>query len=76
VLTEDGLQQNGLIASETANSIELIDAQGKRHTILRIDIDQLSSSGISFMPEGLEKELAPQDLADVMEFIRSSPAAR
>ncbi|MCA9230369.1 MAG: neutral/alkaline non-lysosomal ceramidase N-terminal domain-containing protein [Planctomycetales bacterium] len=73
VLTADGLQQSGLIAAETANSIELVDAQGKKHTILRIDIDELASSGVSFMPEGLEKELAPQDLADIMEFIRSDP---
>ena len=73
VLTEDGLQQSGLIAAETANSIELVDAQGKKYTILRIDIDELVSSGLSFMPEGMEKELSPQDLADVMEFIRSTP---
>jgi len=73
VVTEDGLQKNGLIAAETANSLELIDAQGKKHTILRIDIEQLNSSGVSLMPEGLEKVLMPQDLADVMEFLRSRP---
>ena len=75
LVTEDGLQQSGLIAAETANSIELIDAQGKKHTILRIDIEQLRRSGISLMPEGLEKELTPQGLADVMEFVRSNPDA-
>jgi len=71
VLTEDGLQHSGMIASETANSIELIDSQGKKNTILRVDIEQITSSGISFMPAGLEKELSPQDLSDVMEFVRS-----
>jgi len=76
VVTEDGLQKSGLITSETANSIELVDAQGKKHTILRIDIEELTSSGKSFMPEGLEKELSLQDLADVMEFVRSNPAAK
>ena len=73
VVTADGLQYNGLISAETANSIELIDAQGKKHTILRIDIEELIRTGVSFMPEGLEKELAPQDLADVMEFVRAEP---
>jgi len=76
VVTEDGLQKSGLITSETANSIELVDAQGKKHTILRIDIEELTSSGKSFMPEGLEKELSPQDLADVMEFVRSNPVTK
>ncbi len=76
VVTEDGLLQSGLIAAETANSLELIDAQGKKHTILRIDIEEISSSGISLMPEGLENELTPQSLADVMEFLRSNPDAK
>jgi len=71
VLTQNGILRSGLITSETASSIELADAQGERHSILRIDIDELASSGVSFMPEGFEKELKPQDLADVMEFIRS-----
>jgi putative heme-binding domain-containing protein len=75
IVTQNGLSLSGLITAETANSIELVDAQGKAHTILRIDIDELASSGISFMPTGLEKELSPQDLADVMAFVRSNPEA-
>ena len=73
VITEEGITLTGMIAAETANSIELIDPQGKKHTILRIDIEELASSGVSFMPEGLEKELTLQDMADVMSFIRSDP---
>ncbi|MGI9455867.1 MAG: c-type cytochrome, partial [Aeoliella sp.] len=72
LLTQDGFSRSGMITSETASSIELVDAEGKQHTILRIDIDELVSSGVSFMPEGLEKELKPQDFADIMEFIRSN----
>jgi putative heme-binding domain-containing protein len=73
VVTQNGLALSGLITAETANSIELMDAQGKAHTILRIDIEELANTGISFMPEGLEKELTPQNLADVMAFVRSEP---
>ena len=73
VITQNGLSLSGLITGETANSIELADAQGNTHTILRIDIDELANSDISFMPAGLEKELSPQDLADVMAFVRSGP---
>ena len=33
------------------------------------DIEELRSTGLSLMPEGLEKQLNPQQLADVIEFI-------
>ena len=41
VATVDGRVLNGLLASETRTSIELIDAEGKSQTILREDIDEL-----------------------------------
>jgi hypothetical protein len=33
-------------------------------------VEELRSTGKSLMPEGLEKELSHQDLADVLEFVR------
>lgn len=35
VLTADGAVISGLLSSETLTSIEMVDAQGKRHTVLR-----------------------------------------
>ena len=35
------------------------------------DIDQLVANGVSLMPEGLEKELSRQDLADIIAFVKS-----
>jgi hypothetical protein len=60
-----------VLAAETGNSITLIDAEGKKNVILRSDLDELSSSGKSAMPEGLEKEIKPQDMADLIAHIRS-----
>ncbi len=70
LLTSDGRSFSGLIKSETANSLTLADPQGKEHVILRIDIEAMSGTGKSFMPEGLERDLTPQDLADLMAFIQ------
>ena len=39
--------------------------------LLRADLDELQSTGKSLMPEGLEKDLSKQDLADVMAYVRS-----
>jgi putative heme-binding domain-containing protein len=69
--TKNGLTYTGILASETGNSITLIGTEGKPQTILRKDLEELTSTGKSLMPEGLEKELQPQDIADLIAFIRA-----
>ena len=59
VATTDGRVISGLLASESKTSVELIDAEGKRHAILREDIDQMAASKKSLMPEGFEKQVPP-----------------
>ena len=74
-VTEDGRLFTGVIASESANSITLRRAEAKEDVLLRNRIEELSSTGLSLMPEGLEKELSRQDLADVIAFVKSISAA-
>lgn len=68
-LTDDGVVINGILAAESLTSIELVDAQAKRHTILRENIEQLVASRKSAMPEGLEETLGDQGLVDLLEFL-------
>jgi putative heme-binding domain-containing protein len=70
VLTSSGRLLSGLIKSETGGSITLAEPNGTEHVILRIDIDHLEATGKSFMPEGLERDLSQQDLADVISFVQ------
>jgi putative heme-binding domain-containing protein len=70
--TKNGLVLSGLLASETGNSITLVGPDGKTHVILRSDLDELFSSGKSVMPEGLEKDISHQDMADLIAFIRAN----
>lgn len=70
MLTTDGRQVTGRLASETASNITLLESGGVRHTVLREEIDILQASGRSVMPEGLEQDLSPQDLADLIDFVR------
>ena len=70
VLLESGEVLNGLLASETANSIAIKSAKGITQTVSRVEIEQLQNSNVSLMPEGLESILTKQDLADVIAFIR------
>jgi putative membrane-bound dehydrogenase-like protein len=73
--TKDGRTFTGLLAAETGNSITLVGPDGKQQVLLRSELEELSSSGKSVMPEGLEKDLKPQDIADLIAFVRSSSPA-
>jgi putative heme-binding domain-containing protein len=59
----------GLLASESKTALELFDAEGKKHTVLRADIEDLQASPKSLMPEGFEKQLSRKDLTDLLEFL-------
>lgn len=74
VVLTDGRIHTGLLATESANSITLKTAEGKAVDILRADLDEIASTGESLMPEGLERDLPPQSVADIMAFITHSPA--
>jgi uncharacterized protein len=67
--TADGRVLTGLLASESKTAVELFDAEGKKHSILREDIDQLVASPKSLMPEGFEKQIKSEELVDLLEFL-------
>jgi putative heme-binding domain-containing protein len=67
--TRAGRVFTGILAAETATSITLREQEGKEHVLLRGDLDELVSTGRSLMPDGLEKDLSRQDLADLMAYV-------
>ncbi|MDF1745352.1 MAG: c-type cytochrome [Gimesia sp.] len=72
LLTTQGRTITGLIKSENANSITIARADGTSDTVLRIDIEELISSKLSFMPEGLEKQINKQDMADLLAYLNAT----
>jgi len=71
VRTEEGQSLTGILTSETATSITLKQQEGKLTTILRSDIEQIRSTGLSLMPDGLEKNINHQDMADLISFVKN-----
>ncbi len=69
-VTRDGQVLNGLLASETPSSIVLRRAEGKSDSVLRRDIAELRATDKSVMPEGLEQEIDPRGLRDVIRYVR------
>ncbi len=75
-VTRNGLTFTGVLTSETATSVTLVGPDGKPQVILRTDLEEFFSTGKSPMPEGLEKDLQPQDIADLVALVRASGPAR
>ncbi|MBX3414342.1 MAG: c-type cytochrome [Pirellulales bacterium] len=73
-VTQAGLTYNGILTNETGTSLTLLAQEGKEQVVLRNEIEALESSGKSLMPEGLERDLSEQDLADVIAFLQGVSA--
>lgn len=71
LILTNGQVLNGIIVAESAASVTLRRAEGKEDVVPRGDIDELISSGRTLMPEGLEKDVSRQDIADLIAFIKS-----
>ena len=72
VRTRGGEEYSGMLTSESANSVTVVNVSGTRETILRSDLESFTRSRFSFMPEGFEQLLQPQDLADLLAFLDRS----
>jgi putative heme-binding domain-containing protein len=71
--TKDGRSLTGIIKSETATTLTVAQAGGTMETILRSDTTDIRASGLSLMPEGLEQNMSPQDLANLIAYLNSAP---
>ena len=65
IVTTTGLVHNGLVQSETSDEIVLSTGPDKQVRIPRDEIEEILPSTISIMPAGLDKQLTPQQLADL-----------
>lgn len=64
----------GIIAAETPTSVVIRSPGGGEETVLRSDVQSLTGAPTSLMPEGFEKILRPQEVADLIAYIRANPA--
>jgi putative membrane-bound dehydrogenase-like protein len=72
VVDKQGRTFTGVIAAQTATSITLKHENDATDTILRTDIEELTSTGKSMMPEGLEKNVSKQEMADLLAYLKDA----
>ncbi len=69
ITTKDGRIHDGILGNETPGAITLRNADGDV-TILRKNIAEIRASSISLMPDGMEKSLSKQQVADLIAYLR------
>ena len=72
VATKSGKTINGLVKGETADEIVLATGPKETARIARDDIEEMRPSTVSVMPSGLDQQLSPQDLADLIAFLKNA----
>lgn len=73
--TVDGVVVNGLIISESPEAVVLQLPEGKQRTFGRGEIEALRASNVSLMPEGIEKDIPLQEMADLLEYLKTRSQA-
>lgn len=68
-VTTDGQTHNGVLIAESASTLTFRRAEAKETSLLRSDVEALRDTGRSLMPEGLEKNLDPQSMADLIGWL-------
>ena len=69
VVTNDGRVISGLLAEDSPQRVVLKVQGDKQEIIARTDIDEVVPSKLSLMPEGLEKQIQPQEMRDLFAYI-------
>ncbi|MBA3311816.1 MAG: c-type cytochrome [Planctomycetota bacterium] len=71
LVTTDGVVKTGMIASESPTAVTLKRSEATTETVLRLDVEELHSTGRSLMPDGFEKQLDQQAMADLIAYLLS-----
>jgi putative membrane-bound dehydrogenase-like protein len=67
--TRNGRVFTGILSVETAASVTLRRADQAEDTVLRSQLESLSGTAVSLMPEGIEKQISKQELADLLAYL-------
>ena len=69
IATKEGQVINGMIVRESSDAIYLRTTQLAELRVARDDVELIRPSTVSIMPEGMEKTMSAQELADLLEFL-------
>lgn len=68
----DGMNLEGVIADQTSSTLRLVNEEGKENLIVRTEISEMYAAQLSAMPDGLEKQIDPVEMVDLLAFLKKS----
>ncbi|MFM7249402.1 MAG: PVC-type heme-binding CxxCH protein [Planctomycetaceae bacterium] len=71
-VTADGRVVTGVVAAQSEGSVTLRTAEGDEVTIPRDDLESLTNTKRSLMPEGFEKSIDARGMADLLAYLMSA----
>ncbi len=69
IVTDEGKVISGLVTEDSQQRVVLKVEGGKTEIIARDRIDEVTKSNLSLMPEGIEKQLKPQEIVDLFAYL-------
>jgi putative heme-binding domain-containing protein len=69
ITTKKGTSITGMIVRESADAIYLRTSDLAEIRVARSQVEEMTPSKVSLMPEGLEKTMSRQELSDLLEFL-------
>jgi putative membrane-bound dehydrogenase-like protein len=76
IAMKDGRTLSGVIKSESTASLTLATGGAAVETLSRAAIKSIRATSISMMPEGFESAFTPQQMADLVAFLKSGASAK
>lgn len=73
---EDDRVVSGVIKSESSTGVTMVSGNGVTETIGRTELRSLKASSLSLMPEGLEQTIKPEQMADLLAYLRGAGAPK
>ena len=72
IVSKDGNILSGLLIKETVDKMYLSSAEGVVQSVPYREIEEARYSNTSLMPEGVDKLLKPEEIADIVAYLKAS----
>ncbi len=73
VAMDDGRTFTGIVVKETSTELVLATGPQQFQPLIRSEIEEMQPGNVSLMPQGIDKILDPQEIADLIAFLKNAP---
>ncbi len=71
LLLDNGRSLTGLVLADTPDTVRVIDMAGRSTFVRKDSIEEQTVQQVSLMPAGYDRTLSPEELADIVAFLRT-----